>query len=88
MVFIDPPTQYNKVYAHILDTSIDYKPIHLPSRAVIVIDDFQVRSMKTPIHACMISLPSCIDHYRYRVQWSTHYFYQDVPRKIGCDACG
>ncbi|KAI9315841.1 hypothetical protein BX666DRAFT_258603 [Dichotomocladium elegans] len=42
MVFINPPTQYNKIYAHVLDTSIDYKPIHLPSRAVIVVDELQV----------------------------------------------
>ncbi|ORX52770.1 hypothetical protein DM01DRAFT_1055778 [Hesseltinella vesiculosa] len=42
MVFIDPPTQYIKVYAHVLYTSIDYKPLHLPSRAAVVIDNLQV----------------------------------------------
>ncbi|KAI7862276.1 hypothetical protein BDF14DRAFT_1974660 [Spinellus fusiger] len=42
MVYIDPPTQYIKVYVHVLDTSIDYKPLNTPSRSVIVIDDFQV----------------------------------------------
>ncbi|KAI8381283.1 uncharacterized protein BYT42DRAFT_565980 [Radiomyces spectabilis] len=42
MVFIDPPAQYIKVYAHVLDTSIDYKPLYIPSRGVLVIDDFRV----------------------------------------------
>ncbi|KAL0085769.1 hypothetical protein F4703DRAFT_1979451 [Phycomyces blakesleeanus] len=42
MVYIDPPAQYIKIYAHVLDTSIDYKPINTPSRGVAVIDDLQV----------------------------------------------
>ncbi|KAI8098544.1 uncharacterized protein BX664DRAFT_255802 [Halteromyces radiatus] len=42
MVFIDPPTQYIKVYAHVLDTSVDYKPKSIPSRAVVVVDNLQV----------------------------------------------
>lgn len=42
MVFIDPPTQYIKIFAHILETSIDYKPIQSPSRAVVVLDGIQV----------------------------------------------
>ncbi|KAI8333041.1 hypothetical protein BC941DRAFT_516431 [Chlamydoabsidia padenii] len=42
LVFIDPPTQYIKVYAHVLDTSVDYKPLNIPSRAVIVVDNLQV----------------------------------------------
>ncbi|KAI8059012.1 hypothetical protein BC940DRAFT_314453 [Gongronella butleri] len=42
MVFIDPPTQYITVYAHILDTSVDYKPRHSPSRATVVVDNLQI----------------------------------------------
>ncbi|KAI9487439.1 MAG: hypothetical protein EXX96DRAFT_476198 [Benjaminiella poitrasii] len=42
MVFIDPPTQYTKVYAHVLETSIDYVPIYSPSRAVIIVDGIEV----------------------------------------------
>ncbi|KAI7906721.1 uncharacterized protein BX663DRAFT_203307 [Cokeromyces recurvatus] len=42
MVFIDPPTQYTKVYACILETSIDYEPIYSPSRAVIILDGIQI----------------------------------------------
>jgi hypothetical protein len=42
MVFIDPPTQYIKIYAHILETSIDYEPIHSPTRAVVILDGVQV----------------------------------------------
>ncbi|KAI9493115.1 hypothetical protein BDB00DRAFT_872630 [Zychaea mexicana] len=42
MVFIDPATQYNKIYAHVFDISVDYKPLHIPSRAVIVLNDAQV----------------------------------------------
>ncbi|RCI05002.1 autophagy- protein 2, partial [Rhizopus stolonifer] len=40
MVFIDPPTQYIKVYAHLLETSIHYAP-H-PLGAVVVLDGVQV----------------------------------------------
>lgn len=47
MVYIDPPTQYTKVYAHVLDTSADYKPLHLPSRCILTMDDVQVRSNPT-----------------------------------------
>ncbi|KAG0188180.1 autophagy- protein 2 [Apophysomyces sp. BC1034] len=42
MVYIDPPIQYIKVYAHVLDTSVDYTPVNIPSRGVIVVDDLQV----------------------------------------------
>lgn len=42
MVYIDPPTQYNKIFAHVLDTSVDYKPIHLPSRCVVAVDNIEV----------------------------------------------
>ncbi|CAO3631028.1 unnamed protein product [Mucor hiemalis] len=42
MVFIDPPTQYIKIFAHVLETSIDYDPVNSPSRAVIVMDGVQV----------------------------------------------
>ncbi|KAI8145032.1 hypothetical protein BJV82DRAFT_666949 [Fennellomyces sp. T-0311] len=42
MVFIDPPAQYNKIYAHVFDTSVEYKPLHMPSKAVVVVDDVQV----------------------------------------------
>ena len=42
MVFIDPATQYNKIYAHLFDLSVEYKPLNIPSRAAIVIDDVQV----------------------------------------------
>lgn len=42
MVFIDPPTQYVKVFAHILETSIDYEPIYSPTRAVVVLDGIEV----------------------------------------------
>ncbi|KAI8389478.1 hypothetical protein BD560DRAFT_486118 [Blakeslea trispora] len=42
MVFIDPPTQYIKVYAHLLETSMDYSPVHSPSCAVLVLDGVQV----------------------------------------------
>ncbi|KAI8090453.1 hypothetical protein BDF21DRAFT_377473 [Thamnidium elegans] len=42
MVFIDPPTQYIKIFAHVLETSIDYKPTQSPSRAVVVLDGAQV----------------------------------------------
>ncbi|ORZ01123.1 hypothetical protein BCR43DRAFT_434414 [Syncephalastrum racemosum] len=42
MVYIDPPTQYNKIYAHVLDTAVDYKPIHLPSRCVLAVDNVEV----------------------------------------------
>ncbi|CAO3577634.1 unnamed protein product [Absidia cylindrospora] len=42
LVFIDPPTQHIKVYAHVLDTSVDYKPLSIPSRAVVVLDNIQV----------------------------------------------
>ncbi|CEP08154.1 hypothetical protein [Parasitella parasitica] len=42
MVFIDPPTQYTKVFAHILETSIDYEPIYSPTRAVAILDGIQV----------------------------------------------
>lgn len=42
MVFIDPPTQYIKVFAHILETSIDYEPIYSPTRAVVILDGIEV----------------------------------------------
>lgn len=42
MVFIDPPTQYIKVFAHVLETSIDYAPVNSPSRAAVVLDGVQV----------------------------------------------
>lgn len=42
MVFIDPPTQYIKVFAHILETSIDYELVKSPSRAVVIVDGLQV----------------------------------------------
>ncbi|KAI8874754.1 hypothetical protein K501DRAFT_314690, partial [Backusella circina FSU 941] len=42
MVFIDPPTQFIKVYAHVLDTSIDYAPANSPTRAVVILDGIQV----------------------------------------------
>ncbi|KAI8353657.1 hypothetical protein EDC96DRAFT_466439 [Choanephora cucurbitarum] len=42
MVFIDPPTQHIKVYAHLLETSVDYSPVHSPSCAVLVLDGVQV----------------------------------------------
>ncbi|CAO3617552.1 unnamed protein product [Cunninghamella echinulata] len=42
LVFIDPPTQYIKVFAHVLDTALDYKPLNIPSRAVVVLDNLQV----------------------------------------------
>ncbi|KAF7724185.1 autophagy- protein 2 [Apophysomyces ossiformis] len=41
-VFIDPPLQHIKVYAHVLDTSVDYTPLNIPSRGAIVVDDLQV----------------------------------------------
>ena len=43
MVFIDPAAQYNKIYAHVFDTSIEYKPLHMPSHAILAVDDVQVR---------------------------------------------
>lgn len=42
MVFIDPPTQYIKIFAHILETSIDYELEKSPSRAVVIFDGVQV----------------------------------------------
>lgn len=42
MVFINPPTQYIKVFAHVLEASVDYEPINSPSRAVLLFDGVQV----------------------------------------------
>lgn len=42
MVFIDPPTQYIKIFAHILETSIDYDLVKSPSRAILILDGVQV----------------------------------------------
>jgi hypothetical protein len=42
MVFIDPPTQYIKIFAHILEASIDYEPVNSPSHAVVLLDGVQV----------------------------------------------
>ncbi|KAI8978090.1 hypothetical protein BDB01DRAFT_852630 [Pilobolus umbonatus] len=42
LVLVDPPVQYIKVYAHVLDTVIDYEPIYSPIRSVIVLDGVQV----------------------------------------------
>lgn len=42
MVFIDPPKQHIKIYAHVIDTSIDYDPKDHPSRCVILLDGIQV----------------------------------------------
>ncbi|KAI9249301.1 hypothetical protein BY458DRAFT_559947 [Sporodiniella umbellata] len=42
IVFIDPPKQYIKVYAHVLDTSIDYNPKDHPSRCAVLLDGIQV----------------------------------------------
>ena len=42
MVFINPPTQYIKLFSHVLDSSIDYQPKHSPSRAVIVLDGVEI----------------------------------------------
>ncbi|KAF1796478.1 hypothetical protein FB192DRAFT_1292335 [Mucor lusitanicus] len=42
MVFIDPPTQYIKVFAHILETCFDYEPIYSPTRAVVIWDGIEI----------------------------------------------
>ncbi|KAI7888841.1 uncharacterized protein EV154DRAFT_539128 [Mucor mucedo] len=42
MVFIDPPTQYIKIFAHILETSIDYDLAKSPSRVILILDGVQV----------------------------------------------
>lgn len=42
MVFIDPPTQYIKVFAHILETCFDYEPVYSPTRAVVIWDGIEI----------------------------------------------
>ncbi|KAI8990792.1 hypothetical protein BDF20DRAFT_2784 [Mycotypha africana] len=42
LAFIDPPTQYIKVFAHVLDVSIDYELIYSPTRTIVVFDGIEV----------------------------------------------
>ncbi|KAG1140944.1 hypothetical protein G6F37_009155 [Rhizopus arrhizus] len=42
MVFIDPPKQHIKIYAHVVDTSINYEPNDHPSKAIVLLDGIQL----------------------------------------------
>lgn len=42
MVYVDLPSQYTKVFVTVNDTSVDYKPFNIPSRAIVVVDNIKV----------------------------------------------
>ncbi|RUS31489.1 hypothetical protein BC938DRAFT_477711 [Jimgerdemannia flammicorona] len=48
MVLADLPSQYTKVFVTVNETSVDYKPINLPSRAVVVVDNVKVTTSIIP----------------------------------------
>ncbi|RUS16540.1 autophagy-related protein 2 CAD motif-domain-containing protein [Endogone sp. FLAS-F59071] len=48
MVYVDLPSQYTKVFVTVNDTSVDYKPFNLPSRAIVVVDNIKVTTTIIP----------------------------------------